>query len=220
MSANTDAGFSIVSYTGNATNSTVGHGLSSAPDMIIVKNRDSGADSWRVGTDGIGWTKGLVLNTTAATNTSIALWNNTAPTTSVFSIGAGSSSVNENGSAHIAYCFHSVEGYCKVGSYTGNGSSDGTFVYTGFRPAYVMIKRTDAAGQDWVIIDNVRDPYNVTDSHLVANTSQIEYDTYVNKDFLSNGFKIRDTSGHQNTSSGTYIYYCVAEHPFKHTNAR
>jgi len=219
-SRNTDAGFSIVSYTGNATNSTVGHGLSSAPDMIIVKNRDSGADSWRVGTDGIGWTKGLVLNTTAATNTSIALWNNTAPTTSVFSIGAGSSSVNENGSAHIAYCFHSVEGYSKVGSYTGNGSSDGPFIYTGFRPAYIITKRTDASSA-WVIHDNKRSVYNVTEQSLYTDSSNGEVSPSTEDvDFTSNGFKIRSTTLARNSSGGAYIYIAFAETPFKYTNAR
>ena len=222
VSANTDAGFSIVSYTGTNGTKTVGHGLNQAPELIINKDR-SASDNWNTYHKDLGNQHWLQLNTTSASigPYSPGCWGATTPTSSVYTVYSNSNGyTNHTGRDYVAYAFHSVEGYSKVGSYTGNGSSDGTFVYTGFRPAYVMIKRTDAAGQDWVIIDNVRDPYNVTDSHLVANTSQIEYDTYVNKDFLSNGFKIRDTSGHQNTSSGTYIYYCVAEHPFKHTNAR
>ena len=220
VSANQDAGFSIVSYSGTGSAATVGHGLSQAPEMLIVKNRtDSTGRDWLVGHTGITLGSGrLYLNSTVANSTSYGsvLWNNTAPTSTVFSVGTDVHS----GSAHnfIAYCFHSVDGFSKVGSYTGNGSTDGPFVYTGFRPAFVLVKRTTSA-RNWQMMDNVRSPYNPIDKHLHPNLSNAEAsaDWY---DSLANGFKIRATWDEMNSSGDTFIYMAFAEHPFKYTNAR
>jgi len=224
VSANVDAGFSIVSYTGNGTaGATVGHGLSTAPEMLIVKNRDTGTDGWPVyhsSNTSNPETDYLFLNDTNATADSIFYWNDTSPTSSVFSLGT-TGRVNANTENLIAYAFHSVDGYSKVGSYTGNGSDDGTFVYTGFRPAYVMIKRTDSTS-NWVSLDSTRDPENATPYKILyPNLSNAEDSSggFV-WEFTSNGIKIRTTSGEINASGGTYIYLAFAESPFKHSNAR
>jgi len=224
VSANTDAGFSIVSYTGTGSNATVGHGLSKAPEMIIAKNKDYGFD-WVVYHQGIASdaeTDWISLNLTNAASDLNTVWNDTAPTSSVFSVGTNWGN-NRSGEGIINYCFHSVDGYSKVGSYTGNGSSDGTFVYTGFRPAYVMIKAISSGTADnWTILDNDRSPYNVSDDVLRANSSASEYSnvSWANTDFCSNGFKIRNVDGYDNGNGTDYIYIAFAEMPFKHTNAR
>jgi hypothetical protein len=217
VSANADAGFSIVSYTGNGSAATVGHGLSKPPSLIHVRERNN-VDNWMCYNETIGNTKYMHLNTTTAAGV-YNVWNNTSPTSSVFSLSTFSS-VNNNTDTYIAYCFHSVDGYSKVGSYTGNGSTDGTFVHCGFRPAYVMVKSIDVAGH-WQILDNVRDPYNAADNVLIPNISDVEY-TWADFliDYNSNGFKLRGTSGGVNTSGTIYMFLAFAEHPFKYTNAR
>ena len=219
VSANPTAGFSIVSYTGTGVDNTVGHGLSQAPELIIFKNRTSTAGySWPVYSAEIGATKYLTLNGTAAAAT-YNHFQDTAPTSSVFYLeGTSANSVNHSGNDHIAYCFHSVEGYSKFGSYTGNGSSDGPFVYTGFRPAFVIFKRSDSTG-GFLIFDASRNPYNEVDKELFTHSSNGE-GTNSDVDFVSNGFKLRTTSGNNNTSGGTYIYMAFAENPFKYSNAR
>jgi hypothetical protein len=214
VSVNTTSGFSIVSWTGTGTNpSTVGHGLGTAPSCIILRDRDNVSD-WYVGHDGIGWTDRLKLNTTASTASSVTLWNNTAPTSSLFTI---SSALNFNGSPTIAYCFAEKKGFSKFGSYTGNGSSDGPFVYTGFKPAFFMIKRTDTT-TNWIMYDTVRQPYNTTNpGPIYANLSSAEESnvTLTAFDILSNGFKTRNTSSwaESNASGGTYIYMAFAGNP-------
>jgi hypothetical protein len=214
VSANTTSGFSIVSYTGNGTaGATVGHGLGVAPAMIITKDRDSGGSGyWGVYHQSLGNTKALFLNLTNAAGTNIAYWNNTSPTTSVFSLGDGSTS-NVSSENHIAYCFAEKQGYSKFGSYTGNGNADGTFVYTGFKPAFVIMKRTDTT-ENWLIKDSVRDSFNVADKRLFANLSQAE-GTSANGsiDILSNGFKQRGSDIITNASGGTFIYMAFAEQP-------
>ena len=221
VSANVDAGFSIISYTGNGGGATVGHGLTlKEPDLIIVKSRTQSAENWSVYSSAFTTpaTGNMFLDGTNAVGTSTAVWNNTEATSTVFSVGHAG--VNASAEDYIAYAFHSVDGYSKVGSYTGNGSADGTFVHCGFRPAYVMVKRTDAA-RDWITWDNERDGYNVTDTKLSANTSSAEYqNAVVAIDFTSNGFKLRGTDEALNASGGTYIYLAFAESPFKHSNAR
>ena len=226
VSVNTDAGFSIVSYTGTGSaGATVGHGLNSKPEMIIIKSRSGSAKSWYVYHEGLHASSPedyrVELNTTnaASSNTTGNSLQGTAPTNSLFTLGNGSW-VNENTKTLIAYCFHSVDGYSKVGSYTGNGNADGPFVYTGFRPAWVMIKRATYAGDNWVIYDSIRDNYNPADSELYPNTSDAETSTKL-IDFVSNGFKLRASSGFANgTSIGPYIYLAFAESPFKYSNAR
>jgi hypothetical protein len=225
-SANTDSGFSIVSYTGDSTGtdgtaSTVYHGLSQAPEMIMFKPLDT--------YDGAVYHSGLtsasyrlVLFSASGTlgeASDNGFFNGTAPTSSVFSIGSRKHT-NSNGGM-IAYCFHSVEGYSKFGSYTGNGSTDGPFVYTGFRPKMLIWKRTDGSGQSWEILDDQRDPYNGVTHYLYPDTSGAENNaTAYPQDFLSNGFKIRHTGGSANLSGGSYIYMAFAENPFKYSNAR
>ena len=210
VSANTTAGFSIVKWTGNNTSgATVGHGLGSVLKMIIVKNLNT-ADSWNVYHVSNGNTKRIFLNTTGSTDTTATAWNDTTPTSSVFTIG-NNTGVNQSGSNLIAYCFAEIKGYSKFGSYTGNGSTDGTFVYTGFKPAFVLTKRTD--GIDWWgMWDSKRLGYNGSNYFLRANTTDAEANKEL--DILSNGFKIRTTDNGINASGGTYIYMCFAENPF------
>ncbi len=221
VSANVDAGFSIVGYTGTGANATVGHGLSKAPEMVIAKNRSDGS-YWIVGADGLtDWAKYVPLNLTNAETNAPTQFNSTAPTSTVFSIGTNA---DVSGSGHniIAYCFHSVDGYSKVGSYTGNGNADGTFVYTGFRPAYVMIKPSSRTG-NWMVANNKSSPSNVVDKVIFANDSAGEYtdpSADCKKDFFSNGFKIRTTDDNTNENNATYIYLAFAETPFKYSNAR
>ena len=214
--ANPSAGFSIVSYTGTSANATVGHGLNAAPEFIIIKNRDRAVD-WIVYHSAIGATKGLKLNTTGAPLTVASYFNNTAPTSSVVSLGAAGDT-NYTGEDIIAYCFAPVEGYSAFGSYTGNGDADGPFVYTGFKPAFVMYKRTDSTS-DWNIDDYKRDGYNFSNKNLRANLNNAEGGASF-ADFLSNGFKLRQVGSSRNASGGTYIYAAFAENPFKTARAR
>ena len=220
VSANPTAGFSIVSYTGTGVNATVGHGLGVAPKMVIVKSR-SVADAWAVYHGSLGATKYLLLNSTASADTASTLWNNTAPTSSVFSIST-SGAVNTSSATLIAYCFADVEGYSKFGSYTGNGLADGTFVYTGFRPAWLLIKNTTTAGYYWCLLDNKRSPYNTEWQRLYPNDSLAEDTGQGNWDVdaVSNGFKLRGLNQNQNQSGSNYIYMAFAENPFKYANAR
>ena len=217
---NTKAGFSIIKYSGSNSGSSFAHGLSAAPEFIIIKQRTEAAN-WTVAATVSGWTYSsdyLFLNTTAAkaTNGGSSLFTS-APSSTVVNIGGGSLT-STAGEDLIAYCFHSVEGYSKVGTYLGNGNADGTFVFTGFRPAWIMIKNASGAG-GWEIHDNKRVGYNPADETLDANTSAAEA-TGNNLDILSNGFKVRHTYGTANTSGSTYIYLAFAEQPFKYANAR
>jgi Tfp pilus assembly protein FimT len=225
VSANPTAGFSVVTYTGTGSNATVGHGLGVAPSMVIVKKRSAAGDQWYVyhasnlSPSSNAGNNRVFLNLTAASNQDIAAWNNTNPTSSVFSIGT-STEVNGSGATFVAYCFAPVAGYSAFGSYTGNGSADGPFVYCGFRPRYILIKCTSAAGTDWFIEDSSRETYNPTGNTLQANTASVEGANSPTLDILSNGFKLRCTYSSYNTNGGTYIYYAVAENPFKYANAR
>jgi len=216
VSANTTAGFSIVTYTGNGSTGTVGHGLGVAPNMIIIKNRSS-AVNWIVYHSSLGNTKELVLNSTAAVDTN-SDWNNTSPTSTVFSLGV-SGSGNGSGNNLVAYCFAAVSGYSAFGSYTGNGSSDGPFVFTGFRPRFILFKATSNVA-DWGIYDTSRSTYNVVNSQLDPNGSSAEYTAARDTDILSNGFKIRNSNGGMNTNGNTYIYAAFAENPFKIARGR
>ena len=214
VSANTTSGFSIVSYTGNGSASTIGHGLGTTPSMIIVKKR-SVAGSWYVYHQSIGNTKRLVLDTTSAETTDANAWNNTSPTSSVFSVGA-SGTTNASGATHIAYCFAEKTGYSKFGSYTGNGNADGTFVYTGFKPAFVIIKDATNA-YEWRIYDNKINSFNSMFEILNPNNNNAQATTSHGIDFLSNGFKCRGTTT-INTSGANQIYMCFAEAPIVGTN--
>ena len=217
VSANTTAGFSICTYTGTGTNAdSFGHGLSSAPELVIIKRRES--SSWQVGSTPVGWTKYLVLDTAAAAATSSVRWNDTAPSASVVTLGT-STTVNASGGTYVAYCFHSVEGYSKCGSsYTGNGNADGTFVYTGgFRPAFIMTKSVDSTS-DWQMFDDKRVGYNVDNYELEANDNAVEDTSTDFIDIVSNGFKNRITT--DPNVAETYIYIAFASYPFKYSPAR
>ena len=219
VSANTTAGFSIVSYEGNSTSgATIGHGLSSAPELVICKERETAGYDWLCYAEPIGATKNIRLNLSNAAATSTGFWNDTAPSASVFTVG-NNGDVNISGKDIIAYCFHSVEGYSKVGSYVGNGDADGPFIYTGFRPAFFLWKNTEYSGTDWGIIDNQREGYNVDNDPLYASTSAAEYTTDV-ADILSNGIKVRHDLGNMNESNDVIIFMAFAESPFKTSNAR
>ena len=218
VSANTTAGFSVATFTAPSSGtSTVGHGLGIAPNMIIAKVRNVAGTGWAVYHSALpNASYYLQLNTTDAQASSAVVWNSTAPTSSVFSLGSAYSSSQQM----VAYCFAAIAGYSAFGSYTGNGSSDGPFVFLGFRPRYVMIKRTDAA-QNWSIVDTSRDTYNVANKRLFANLSDAE-DTGIPNflDILSNGFKCRDSNVSYNASGGAYIYAAFAENPLKYSLAR
>jgi len=220
VQANTTAGFSIVLYTGTgASNATIGHGLGAVPKQIWVKNRDA-AYNWKVyhaENTSAPETDYLVLDTTDATVDSNTHWNDTAPTSTVFSIGS-SNALIRSGDNFVAYCFAEVEGYSKFGSYTGNGNADGVFVFTGFRPAWIMTKETSATSS-WNIYDNARSDDNPATELLIANSTNSE-GTGTDIDIVSNGFKVRSTSGNINTSGNNYIYMAFAEAPFKYANAR
>jgi hypothetical protein len=220
VSANPTSGFSIVSWTGNGTaGATIGHGLGVAPSVLINKNRDL-SNPWVVyhsSNTSAPETDYLVLNTTAATADNIVIWNDTAPTSDVFTVGS-SATMNGNGNDIITYCFAEVEGFSKFGSYTGNGSTDGTFVYTGFRPAFVMVKQYTTTG-NWIINDSGRAPYNLIPAALYPNLSNAE-DSSHTMDLLSNGFKLRSTGNDSNGSGTGIIYMAFAENPFKNSLAR
>jgi hypothetical protein len=214
--ANATAGFSVVKYTTvGSTNSTVGHGLGVAPRLLIVRYINQ-ASGWFTYHADAGAGNYLQLQTTGAASALSSLWNNTTPTSTVFSIGtAWTSSVDT-----IAYCFAPVVGYSSFGSYTGNGSTDGPFVYTGFRPRFLIYKRTDAADTfGWIMIDSARDTYNVAFKYLGANVATAEGTSTV-VDFLSNGFKLRLAGADGNVSGGTYIYAAFAESPLNYSRAR
>jgi|5_EtaG_2_1085323.scaffolds.fasta_scaffold10858_1 hypothetical protein len=211
-SANTTTGFSIVKYTGNQTSgATVGHGLGAVPKMIIVKNLND-TENWVVYHASLGNTKRLSLNLTEEETTDSAVWNNTTPTSSVFSLGNSDKSNNVN-IPYIAYCFAEKKGYSKFGSYVGNGNADGTFVYTGFKPAFVMVKRSSGT-DNWMITDNKRSSSggnNAIDRRILPNLSNAEYTNTSPMDILSNGFKHRDGDDINNASGSTYIYMAFGQ---------
>ena len=210
VQANQDAGFSIVTYTTAGSTATIGHGLGAKPDVILLKKRN-GAISWYVRHVSTG-TSYLNLNlTSAAVSNPAATWTTTEPTTSVYSIGT-STDFNISGGEYVAYCFAEKQGYSKFGKYTGNGSPNGPFIYTGFKPAFVMVKKSNNTGS-WVINDSKRIGYNPNNYDLYANLGAAEEDND-RFDLLSNGFKARSTSSPSNASGDTYIYMAFAESPF------
>ena len=220
--ANPQNGVSIVGYTGNGTaGATVGHGLGVSPSMIIAKKRSTATSSqWTVGFSALGWNKYILLNTTGAAATDSNVWNS-APTSSVFYLGNDIWN-NHSGQTTIAYCFAEVEGFSKFGSYTGNGSADGSFVYCGFRPRWVLFKNT-TLGSHWVVYDTARETINPLSAELAPNNSNAENGTMSAEafDILSNGFKLRSVvSGEMNVLNSTYIFAAFAETPFKNARAK
>ena len=222
-SRNVDAGFSIVSYTGTGSAGTVGHGLSVAPNLVIARNRDLG----RVAVVGsvqslasMDFTDYIALPGVDAKDDNNTMWNDTAPTASVFSV-LSIDNTNRSSDKYIAYCFHNVEGYSKIGSYKGNANVDGSFIYCGFSPAYILIKVITASGEHWLVHDSTRSTYNVSNKMFridLAEAEQTASWTYI--DILSNGFKTRVTSGNMNASASYYLFYTIAETPFKYATSR
>jgi len=214
--ANPTAGFSIVTYTGTGANATVGHGLGVAPKMVIVKCRTQ-TRSWPIYHTGVGNTGFVQLQTTTQALFTPNLWNNTTPTSTVFSLG---SDPETNGAQnYVAYCFAEIEGYSKIGSYTGNGSTDGPFVYCGFRPKWILFKNASAGSTDWKLFDSSRNTSNIVTSVLYPNLNNAE-ETNTGLDFVSNGFKWRDNGSAQNGSGNTILFAAFAENPFKYSRAR
>ena len=211
VSPNTISRFSIVSYTGNETNSTIGHGLGVVPKMIMIKNSSNGGAQWVVYHVGTGNTQACYLNTTTAAVDVAAFFQDTTPTPLVFTIGTDTA-VNGNNNNMIAYCFGDVQGFSKMGTYIGNGNADGTFVYTGFKPAFVMVKRTNATG-NWHMADNKRLGYNPDQNDLFADLNNTE-DSGNYTNILSNGFKLINSEATHNGSGNSFIYMAFAENPF------
>ena len=217
VSANTTAGFSIVSWTGTGSATTLGHGLGTTPQVILVKNR-SEVYGWQMYHPGLGGNnKYISINSSDAVATDTASWNNTAPTSSVFSVGASDAN-NKNTNNIIAYCYAEKKGYSKFGSYEGNGNANGTFIYTGFKPSFVLIKNITDAGELWEMFDNKRIGYNPKNHRLYASTNDAEDTSAERLDLLSNGFKIRTTGSHVNESGDTMIYMAFAENPIIGSN--
>ena len=222
-SVNTTAGFSIVSYTGNGTSGTeVAHGLGSTPDLYITKSR-SYAYHWGLYHKDIADNKGFLWDKSDAVYTGTGFRNSTAPTSSVFTLGGGSQAyrytANKSSETYIGYFFKSVKGYSKISSFTGNGNASGTYIHCGFRPAWVLIKRTNAAGTSWVTHDNKRNSFNPADERIWTDLSNAaatssSYDI----DFTSGGFKLRNTNSLVNASGAPYIYMAFAESPFVNSN--
>ena len=209
------AGFDIIGYTGNGGTQDISHSLSAKPDFMILKKR-SASGGWLVYHSDLGAEKAIYLNETGAVGTNSSGFNDTEPTSSVFSLGSGAYA-NTDGGTHICYAWAEKQGFSKFGTYTGNGNADGHFVYTGFRPAWLMVKRTDGTDY-WYMFDNKRDPDNVIESKLEANTNAAFYTSVDWVDFCANGFKWRYTGGGINASGGSYIYMAFAEAPFVNSN--
>ena len=211
VSANPTSGFSIVSYTGTGSVATLGHGLSTAPTTVIIKRLTTG--DWIVGSNGMtSWNYVMSLNSGSSEANQVNQFNGTAPTTSLVTLGT-EGQTNQSGIGFIMYCFSDIAGFSKSGSYTGNGSTDGTYVYTGFKPAFVMMKTSSIASNNWVMFDNKRLGYNVSNDSLNPNSASTEQ-TGLDIDLLSNGFKMRGTQNDFNGSGGNYIYLAFAETPF------
>ena len=212
VSVNTTSGFSICKWTGNATNSTIGHGLGAVPKMIMIKNLSNGSAQWVVYHVSTGNTQACYLNTTTTPVDVAGFFNDTTPTSSVFTLGTDTAA-NGSGNSMIAYCFSEVKGYSKFGVWAGNGNADGPFIYTGFKPAYVFIKAI-TVDNDFLVQDNKRYPFNTDVSKILyPNSAKVEADT-ADTDILSNGFKLRNTTTSSNTSGRSYIYMAIAENPF------
>jgi hypothetical protein len=216
VSANTTAGFSVVTYTGTGANATVGHGLGVAPLMIIIKNRTTAGTDWNVYHASLGNANVIFLDLTNASTASSTNWNNTSPTSSVFTVGTVGG-VNGSGANLVAYCFAQILGFSAFGSYTGNGSTAGPFIYTGFRPKFILIKDSSNAG-NWNIYDSSVNTYNTASKYLLPNLALAEQ-TFTSLNILSNGFQQVNTDNDLNASGRTYIYMAFASNPFKYSTA-
>jgi len=212
-SANTTAGFSISLFTGTGSNETVGHGLGVAPEWVIVKGVNN-TGSWTSYHKSLGATKYMHLSETDAQATASSVWNSTAPTNQVFSVGAGVQS--GSGNTYVAYCFAPIKGFSAMGSYTGNGNADGPFIYTGFKPAFVIVKNASSTNH-WIVLDNKREGYNPQKYALFPNQTNAEAGDYL-IDFTSSGFKVRTATGALSENGETLIYMAFAEAPLVGSN--
>ena len=218
IQANTTAGFSIVTHTGSGSSGTIAHGLGVAPKWVLTKNRTDNSEDWAIYHVGMPSAEYYIrLNTTAAQTTGSSVWGDTAPSSTVITLGGANGKNNASSKNYVHYCFAPIQGYSKFGKYTGNGSQDGTFVYTGFKPAFVMLKRIDAT-KNWYMADTTRSPNNIITEWLRPDSSNAEDssgdNTDVYFDILSNGFKMRQDFSHLNASGAEHIYMAFAEHPF------
>ena len=213
---NTTAGFSLIDYTGTGSNGTIAHGLGATPNLVIIKNRDGGnSDSWFT-----HWTDLLAsdahilyMNNNDAETSNATAFNSTAPTSTNITVGTNSGT-NKDGDNYICYAFKNIQGYSKIGTYTGNGSStNGTFVYTGFKPAFILWKQYNTSGSNWGLRDIERGPFNPTNDKLMADSTAAETEDW-SLDLLSNGFKWYDGGGATNQGSATYVYWAIAHQPF------
>tara|TARA_R100001594_G_scaffold14301_1_gene30388 strand:+ start:1821 stop:2870 length:1050 start_codon:yes stop_codon:yes gene_type:complete len=211
VSVNSTSGFSITKWSGTDAIATIGHGLGTTPKVVIVKNL-GGANAWNVYHSSIpNMDTGYIeLNTVDRFYTNSDRWSQ-QPTSTVFGVNANAN-VNSSGNDYIAYCFAEVKGYSKFGSFTGNEVTDGPFAYTGFKPAFIIIKRSSGGTGSWAMFDNKRNTFNVVDNRLYANAADAEGTSAV--DFLSNGFKIKTADGNINSSASTHIFMAFAEAPF------
>jgi hypothetical protein len=216
VSVNASAGFSVVTYSGNSVSgATVGHGLGVTPQLVILKSRTE-AYNWRVYSPYITAGYTLYLNTTDGQSVDANYVSSASSSTFTCT---GTDAVNKTGNTYVAYCWTPIAGYSAFGSYTGNGSTDGPFVYTGFKPKFVLLKCTSAAGQSWRILDSTRNPYNAVNLSLYPNLSDAEDSSFSACNFTANGFKITSTTSGTNTSGDTYIYAAFASNPFKNSLA-
>ena len=209
VSANASAGFSIVTWTGTGAVGTIGHGLGVAPGLIIVKSR-SATDDWYVFHSSLGATKRVQLNTDAVVTTGTSVWNSTSPTSTVFTIGNGNP--NSSSVTYVAYCFAEVEGYSKISEFTGSGYADGSFVYCGFKPSWILLRRYEAS-RNWYLYDAARDTYNTVGNVLYPDLPNAESSSDA-LDIVSNGFKMRTTNTSTNGSNDKILFVAFAEHPF------
>jgi len=215
VQANTTAGFSIVTYTGTGSNATIGHGLGATPTMMLIKNRTDDETYWIIYHKYIydlGSTKFHVFPLESASLSNATVFNSTAPTSSVFSVGTNGGT-NGSSKNYVAYCFSDTQGYQKAFNYIGNGNADGTFVYTGFKTAWIMLIRSDS-GRNPIIYDNTRNTFNPIDKYVHPNLNSAETANNYDVDFLSNGFKLRNNNATWNGSDGKYVGLAMAEHPF------
>tara|TARA_B100001059_G_scaffold198580_1_gene204467 strand:+ start:1663 stop:2700 length:1038 start_codon:yes stop_codon:yes gene_type:complete len=216
-SVNTTSGFSISKYTGTGSNASIGTGLGAIPHMAIFKRIDTGGYNWFVYHRSLGAGKFIILDTTGAEQSSTSIWQNTTPTSSVITLG-GDGGVNASGGTYICYAFAEKSGFSSMGSYTGNQNADGAFIYTGHKPAWLLIKNISDGDDGWLLIDNKRSAYNQTYNYLVAHDTSAEGGTGFPIDLVSNGFKIRGADISYNQSGYTYIYMAFADEPLVSSN--
>ena len=220
VSFSATSGFGVYTYTGTGTATTIAHGLGVAPTLMIVKKTNT-SQSWAVFStaEGMGYNKAIALNSNGGSFGGTSYWDSTNPTSTLLSVGTDTET-NASGASYVLYAFASVRGHSQFGGYKGNGSDNGTFIYTGFRPAYVLIKHADAAN-NWTVFDNKRDPVgNPTDKALQPNSSGVEYSETDGVDLLSNGFKVRESASWINTSNDNYIYMAFAASPIVSSNSK